>query len=75
MLRTDPLMTNIFGIELKQAQLISIAMFAIGIILLVLRHVFKYKPQSFIEAVEEEKQKQLALANRASSEEAVEEKV
>ena len=75
MLRTDPLMTNIFGIELKQAQLISIVMFAVGIILLVLRHAFKYKPQSFIEAVEEEKQKQLALATSASSEEAVEEKI
>ena len=75
MLRTDPLMTNIFGIELKQAQLISIAMFAIGIILLVLRHAFKYKPQSFIEAVEEEKQKQLALATGVSSEEAVKEKI
>lgn len=73
MLRTDPLRTTIFGIELKQAQLISIAMFIIGVVLLVLRHSLKYKPQSFMEIVEEEKQKKLVKELEITVEEVTEE--
>lgn len=54
-LRTDPLPVNIFGIELLQAQVISVVMVIAGVVLLVLRRVFKYKPISFMEVVEENK--------------------
>lgn len=54
-LRTDPLPVNFFGIELLQAQVISVVMVLAGVILLVLRRVFKYKPVSFIEEVEKNK--------------------
>ena len=54
-LRTDPLPVNIFGLELLQAQVISVIMVFVGIALLVLRRIFKYKPISFMEIIEENK--------------------
>lgn len=58
-LRTDPLPVNIFGIELLQAQVISVVMVLAGIALLVLRRVFKYKPFSYMDIVEENRVKAL----------------
>lgn len=54
-LRTDPLPVKFFGIELLQAQVISVFMIIAGVILLVLRRVTKYRPISYMEEVEANK--------------------
>lgn len=52
-LRTDALKINIFGIELRIAQVVSIVMIISGVTLFILRRIFKYKPISYIELLEE----------------------
>jgi len=52
-LRTDALKFNLFGIEFRTAQVISILMIIVGVVLFILRRVYKYKPKSYIEVIEE----------------------
>ncbi|HHW99820.1 MAG TPA: prolipoprotein diacylglyceryl transferase [Acholeplasmataceae bacterium] len=52
-LRTDALLFNFLGMELRIAQVVSILMIVAGITLFILRRIFKVKPVSFIELVEE----------------------
>ncbi|MDD3999477.1 MAG: prolipoprotein diacylglyceryl transferase [Bacilli bacterium] len=54
-IRTDYLPFNIFGLELRIAQVVSVAMMIAGIVLFVLRRVFKVHPVSFIETIEANK--------------------
>ena len=54
-LRTDYLPLRIFGLELRVAQVVSVAMIIAGVTLFVLRRIFKVHPVSYLEAVEENK--------------------
>lgn len=54
-LRTDALMMHFFGIELRTAQVVSSLMIIAGVVLFILRRVFKYKPISYIEMEERTK--------------------
>lgn len=56
-LRTDPLPVKILGINLLQAQVISVVMVIIGVALLILRRVKKIYPVSYIQVVEENEDK------------------
>lgn len=56
-LRTDALPLHIFGLDLRIAQVVSVAMVVAGIVLFILRRVYKVKPISYIEIVEENKLK------------------
>jgi phosphatidylglycerol:prolipoprotein diacylglycerol transferase len=50
-LRTDALMVTIFGTEFRQAQLISVVMVVAGVVLYILRRVYRVHPISFMEQV------------------------
>ncbi len=54
-LRTDALLFEIFGVTFRTAQVISIAMIIAGVTLFALRRIFKYKPLSFLDLMEQNK--------------------
>jgi phosphatidylglycerol:prolipoprotein diacylglycerol transferase len=54
-MRTDYLPFNLFGIELRIAQVVSVAMVIAAIVLFTLRRVFKVNPMSYLDALNETK--------------------
>ncbi|HOH17996.1 MAG TPA: prolipoprotein diacylglyceryl transferase [Bacilli bacterium] len=51
-IRTDALMVTLFGTQFRQAQVISVVMVVVGIVLFILRRIYKFHPVSFVEQVE-----------------------
>lgn len=64
-LRTDYLPLNIFGLELRIAQVVSVTMIVAGVVLFILRRVYKFRPISYIEMVEQTKAKRLEEGAKA----------
>ena len=54
-LRTDYLPLNIFGLELRVAQVVSVLMIIAGVVLYILRRVFKVHPISYLDTLEANK--------------------
>ena len=56
-IRTDALTFELFGTIFRTAQVTSILMIIIGLVLFILRRIYKYKPLSYLDLIDQVKEK------------------